>query len=561
VSSSPLDAPTQDSAATPFHDKIRQLDSLIDAGNSLSGHERNCLFLNTGSARFATISAVAGVDFADDGRAPATVDWDHDGDLDLWVSNRTAPMLRFLRNDHTQSHHWISLLLTGTTCNRDAIGARVTVKPTGSKKPIMKTLKAGEGFLSQSSKWLHFGLGEANAVDTIEILWPDGKQQRVTSPATNQRYSIVQGKEPVRASPRSSKTFIEKKALALDIPEQSDATQAVLGMRIPLPPLRIDGVDITGKKATLINLWATWCAPCAAELKAFAGALPKLNKAGVDVLPLAMDHLGDTASPADAAAFLRKLSVPFEGTLATAEIVQHLENAAQKAYGQKLQLPMPASFLVSAHGELAAVYFGPVEPQRILTDAQTLKLDGNALHDAALPFTGKWFERPGGLNLIEVPLTAMEQGKIDDALTFVQRAGTKIERHKDYAKLMTWIGDELMQRGDAKQALSVYEKAIIVNPNDISLLNNLAWQLAAHSDKSLRDGNRAIQWAEKAAQITQSQNPAILDTLAAAYAQSGDFAKAVRTAERAATLAKRQPALLKGINASLKLYQSGKAQP
>ncbi|MCP4888112.1 MAG: hypothetical protein GY904_16060, partial [Planctomycetaceae bacterium] len=73
----------------------RELGRMIVEGRSFSGNERNCVFLNTGEAaaakgRFANVSAVSGLDFPDDARAVALVDWDHDGDEDLWISNRNA---------------------------------------------------------------------------------------------------------------------------------------------------------------------------------------------------------------------------------------------------------------------------------------------------------------------------------------------------------------------------------------------------------------------------------------------------------------------------------------
>ncbi|MFV2069410.1 MAG: FG-GAP repeat domain-containing protein, partial [Pirellulales bacterium] len=133
-----------------------QLSLLIAAGFSFSGHERGCAYLNTGGGRFANVSAVTGFDVADDGRAIALVDWDHDGDLDVWLANRTGPRLRMLRNDMPNTPHFVAIKLEGRQANRDAIGARVELK-VGGEPPttLIKTLHAGDGFLSQSSKWLH----------------------------------------------------------------------------------------------------------------------------------------------------------------------------------------------------------------------------------------------------------------------------------------------------------------------------------------------------------------------------------------------------------------------
>ena len=141
---------------------------MIFQGRSFSGRERNCCFLNTlanpaARGRFANISATSGLDFADDGRAVAVVDWDHDGDLDLWISNRNAPRLRLLRNDAQSGNHFLAVRLVGNgeTTSRDAIGARLELTLDGADTRLIKTLRAGEGFLAQSSKWIHFGLGKS----------------------------------------------------------------------------------------------------------------------------------------------------------------------------------------------------------------------------------------------------------------------------------------------------------------------------------------------------------------------------------------------------------------
>ena len=111
--------------AANYVDAWRTVTRWIHEGRSWSGRERNCSFLNIGGGRFANVSFVSGLDFLDDGRALAAVDWDFDGDLDLWLANRTAPQIRFMRNDTPSDNHFLALRLTGRRCNRDAIGARV----------------------------------------------------------------------------------------------------------------------------------------------------------------------------------------------------------------------------------------------------------------------------------------------------------------------------------------------------------------------------------------------------------------------------------------------------
>jgi hypothetical protein len=135
---------------------------LSKRGSSFSGRERNCVFLNTGGPRFADVSAVTGLDFADDGRAVGLTDWDQDGDVDMWLANRTAPRLRLVRNDLPHTNGRVAIQLVGTTCNRDAVGARVELYLDGPEpRRLTETLRAGDGFLSQSTKWLHFGVGRA----------------------------------------------------------------------------------------------------------------------------------------------------------------------------------------------------------------------------------------------------------------------------------------------------------------------------------------------------------------------------------------------------------------
>ena len=178
------------------------LHRFLREGGSFSGRERHCAFANLGAGDFADVSAPSGLDLLSDGRAVARVDWDLDGDLDLVFSSRQAPLVRVLRNDQDSGNAWISLRLVGAR-EPDAIGARVTVVRSDSRE-LTRTLRAGEGYLAQSSKWLHFGLGPdaGPAVDAL-VAWPGGTAQRFTGLDAGRRWVLREGGEavPARAQP------------------------------------------------------------------------------------------------------------------------------------------------------------------------------------------------------------------------------------------------------------------------------------------------------------------------------------------------------------------------
>ncbi|UCE01516.1 MAG: hypothetical protein JSW67_09500 [Candidatus Latescibacterota bacterium] len=96
-----------------------------------------------GGVRFADVSAASGLDFNDDARAIASVDWDSDGDLDLWISNRTGPRVRFVRNANRTRNHFLALRLVGSQSNRDAIGARLELHLGNGKGVQLRSLRAG----------------------------------------------------------------------------------------------------------------------------------------------------------------------------------------------------------------------------------------------------------------------------------------------------------------------------------------------------------------------------------------------------------------------------------
>ena len=169
---------------------------LVRNGYSWSGNEQNRFFLNGRKGTFFEISHLAGLDQSEDGRGLAIVDWDQDGRLDLWYRNRSAPRLRLMVNKK-ESHPSVALRLEGTNCNRDAIGAVVELLPSSQNRHWVQSVKAGDLFLSQSSKWLHFGLGEETENFTAKVIWPGGTKELFTGIKAG-RFHLKQGSGIVR---------------------------------------------------------------------------------------------------------------------------------------------------------------------------------------------------------------------------------------------------------------------------------------------------------------------------------------------------------------------------
>jgi hypothetical protein len=137
--------------------------------------ERSQLFMQTGNGKFAEVHEETLARILRVGRGAAFADLDGDGRVDIIVNNMEGPPTALLNK--SDSGNWIAVKLAGKRSNRDAIGARVTITAAGKKQ--MAEVHAGSSYLSQSDTKLHFGLGTAKNVDSIEIRWPRGGVQKM----------------------------------------------------------------------------------------------------------------------------------------------------------------------------------------------------------------------------------------------------------------------------------------------------------------------------------------------------------------------------------------------
>ena len=135
-----------------------------------------------------------------------------------------------------------------------------------------------------------------------------------------------------------------------------------------------------------------------------------------------------------------------------------------------------------------------------------------------------------------------------------------VQANPDYAEAHFYLGAaQYYLRGDAHAALAHWRKVIGLEPDQLPALNQTAWVLSTIPEDGLRDGGEAVRLAEHAAQLTQGKDPAILHTLAAAYAETGHYDVALETARRALELATQQnnQRLAAALTASIAKYEAG----
>jgi hypothetical protein len=149
-----------------------------------------------GLRRFEDISRQSGPGFAMPGvgRSLIAGDLDNDGDIDLVATNNGAAPELLINGGSRRPALIVRLVVAGgsTGGNRDAIGARVTA--TASGRAQMREVRSGSSYLGQGDLRVHFGLGDADRVERLEIRWPGGAVETLTDIAAGQIVTVTQGR-------------------------------------------------------------------------------------------------------------------------------------------------------------------------------------------------------------------------------------------------------------------------------------------------------------------------------------------------------------------------------
>lgn len=511
---------------------------LMRQGLSWSGRERHRAFLNLGDGRFADASPISGLDRLDDGRAAARVDWDQDGAPDLVVTSRQAPLLRVLRN--RGAGPWLALRLAGAPRNRDGIGARVEVR-TASGRVLADTVRAGEGYLAQSSPWLFFGLGDDAEVASLRVRWPGADWEEFAGVEGPGRWRLALGSGRAEALPAPDRVSLAEAELGR-APESSRG-RSVLAAPLPLKGLAGIGddgpvplVDPAGKP-TLVVLWAEWCAPCAGELARLARAAGEFERAGLRVLAL-------DADPAAGGTRLADLEWPHASARADEPLLDALDALQQSVFERRHRLALPTSLLVAGDGRLLAVYRGPVEPAVVQADAGLSELGPEELRAAAVPFPGRWVAPPPTPDLARAARFLAEAGLEDAAMHYDRlgyemrsttpgriqfefgsaraRAGQLVESvehfraatelEPEFQAAWASLAAALHSVGRAEEAVGAYRRALDLDGRDTTSRYNLALALAAGGEGAA---------AERELETLRVLDPALAGELESALGRLG----------------------------------------
>ena len=162
-------------------DNDGDLELMMTGGWYFTDHlqEPNLLWRNDDGAYTGEIAAASGIGDVSQGRGVAVLDYDADGDEDLYVANNfEVPFL--YRNDTGNQNDWLRVRAVGTTSNRDGIGARVTVLATPTSPALVKEIGSAAHYNAQSERVAHFGLGWGeDPVTQVEVYWPASGQLQV----------------------------------------------------------------------------------------------------------------------------------------------------------------------------------------------------------------------------------------------------------------------------------------------------------------------------------------------------------------------------------------------
>ncbi len=493
-------SPASEQAGPSYESGWNALSQAVHERYSEAGRQPNVFYVRRGN-RYYDFSGVSGLDFAEDSRAFAVTDLDGDGNLDLLLKSRLGPQIRVLRNHCGLARRALVIHLHGVQSNRDAIGARVEVDGK------VRFVQAGSGYLSQHTKLLHFGLGEAAGAALIKVWWPSGLHQEFRDLPAGFVHEIEETSAHVQSTPFRPRREIPGKA----IPTENQAPQSTMTDTWLLDPVPLPE---SHPGPALLHLPETLSADRAAIYAIFVRYLFDLR---VDLkLPVWFLVDGENRArkiyfsapdPADLQRLSNGAILPFAGKYYT---------APERNYSA-----LGAAFFAGGYSEQALRYLerSPQDSEKILFAIGKIHL-GEGRWEPARRYLERGLalapESADGWNSLGA--VDVGEGNIAQALAHFEKA---LAFRPGMTSALVNAGQAHMALGRLTDAEKLFREAVTIDPKDAAAAN----QLGELFVKRQMDGE-ARRWFQQSIAARRDYAPAI-DNLGALYVRAGQLNDAI----------------------------------
>jgi tetratricopeptide (TPR) repeat protein len=527
------------------------INELIRSDGTWSGYERNVFYANNGDGTFSDVSGAVGLDFIEDGRAFSLADFDHDGRQEVFVKNRNAPQLHVVKNVMEKLPPAISLHLQGTKSNRDAIGAVVVIET--STGPQTRTLRAGSGFLSQSSKDLFFGLGDVKGPVKASIRWPSGLVQELQNLPSGHRIWVEEGSTAFRREPFKAHTPHRELPTIATPPAEELPNSVETWLLAPVSAPDFSLPDSSNQMHTLgalrgrpvlLNFWMTSSPSCQEDLKMLSRVTATWSSLGLQILTVSLDDVivanrsqSSSREPQPSfSGFPFPFPFPFP-ILRCSEDVAAVYNILHRyLFDRHRDLSLPTSFLINEQGEIVKVYQGSISPEQVEHDFQHMPRTPTERLAKALPWPGASDSFEFARNYLSYGSTFFQRGYFEQAELFFRQA---LRDDPASAEAYYGVGSACLNLQKTAEARANFQRATELEPGYPDTLPN-AWNNLGLL--ATREGHteEAIGYFQHALKVNPDHLVA-LENLGNAYRQLKNWEQARRVLEHAVAVSPGDP--------------------
>ena len=266
-------------------------------GASLSGNERNHLFLSNKGEQFYDLAGVSGLDHPGDSRSFAMLDFDRDGWQDIALINGNTPLLQLFRNEigerelSRKNGNILAVRFVGSNhsakpqtgkTNRDGYGAKVFIKLKNFS--LLREHQLGEGYAAQNSAAIIAGIGAHKMAERLEVRWPSGIKTAIPNVPANMMLTAY---EDSTQSP-TGQAFVVSPYLVRRNPtvynHQENGKQ-----KLPRLALNRGASETSSSRLIIYTTMATWCASCKKELPQLAHLRAQFDPQTVQLFGVPVD--------------------------------------------------------------------------------------------------------------------------------------------------------------------------------------------------------------------------------------------------------------------------------